>query len=265
MPVVIHPFFRSGRPLVFAHRGGAGLAPENTLTAFDTGLAQGADGLELDVHLSRDGVVVVHHDPTLDRTTDHTGGIGRLTAAELARVDAGFRFSRDGAYPFRGQGIGVSTLTAVLARYRNTRIIVEMKQDEAALARATLAVIREADAVDRVCLGAFGSRVLGAARALEPAIASGASRLEVRWALWRSRAGWPVRRPRYHAYQVPEISRGRRVVTARFVAHARAADLPVLVWTVDHAEDATRLLGWDVSALITDRPDLIVPVVQGAG
>jgi glycerophosphoryl diester phosphodiesterase len=258
---VTHPFFRAARPLVFAHRGGAGLAPENTLVAFDQGLASGADGLEIDVHLSRDGVVVVHHDPTVDRTTDRRGDIGAFTVAELERMDAGYRFSRSGLFPFRGQGIGVPTLAAVLARYRETRIIIEMKQDDPALAQATVELVRAADAVERVCLGAFGWRVLRAARALEPAVASGASRIEVRWALWRSRIGWPVRHVAYDGYQVPEISKGRRVVSARFVAHARAAGLPVQVWTVDRVEDARRLLGWQVHALITDRPDVIVPLV----
>src|SRR5947209_88539 len=80
---VRHRFFESTRPLVFAHRGGAALAPENTMAAFDNGLALGADGLELDVRLSRDGRVVVHHDRTLDRTTALTGPIGRRSADEL--------------------------------------------------------------------------------------------------------------------------------------------------------------------------------------
>src|ERR671916_49981 len=78
------------RPLVYAHRGGAALRPENTIAAFDHGLALGADGLELDVHLSKDGVVVVHHDASLERTTDARGPLGAYTADELARVDAGY-------------------------------------------------------------------------------------------------------------------------------------------------------------------------------
>ncbi len=88
------PFFRNGRPRVFAHRGGSALAPENTLAAFDTGLRAGADGLELDVHLSADGVPVVIHDDTLDRTTNASGPVASLTAAELARVDAGVAICR---------------------------------------------------------------------------------------------------------------------------------------------------------------------------
>ena len=70
---MLHPFFSSPSPLVFAHRGGSALAPENTLAAFDNGLALGADGLELDLRLSRDGIVVVHHDGMLERTTNLQG------------------------------------------------------------------------------------------------------------------------------------------------------------------------------------------------
>ena len=98
------------RPLVFAHRGGAALAPENTIPAFENGLALGADGLELDVHLSRDGVPVVIHDPTVDRTTERTGAVAGMSAAELAALDAGYRFEKDGARPFRGRGTGVRRL-----------------------------------------------------------------------------------------------------------------------------------------------------------
>ena len=87
------PVFESNRPLVFAHRGGAKLAPENTMPAIDNGMSLGADGLEIDVQLSADGIPVVIHDQTLDRTTDRTGPVSALTAAELARVDAGFQFS----------------------------------------------------------------------------------------------------------------------------------------------------------------------------
>src|SRR4029079_630424 len=88
-----HPALSFGRPQVFARRGGAALRPENTLLAFDHGLSLGADGLELDVHLSRDGVVVVHHDTTLDRTTNGKGPLAALTADELARLDAAHHFT----------------------------------------------------------------------------------------------------------------------------------------------------------------------------
>src|SRR5262245_49722453 len=123
-PDVPRRFFSSQRPLVFAHRGGAGLAPENTIAAFDNGIALGADGIELDVHLSRDGRLVVHHDRALVRTTNLSGLVSDYTAAELARGDAGYNFQTDGAFPFRGQGLGIPLLADVLVRYRDALIIV---------------------------------------------------------------------------------------------------------------------------------------------
>jgi len=238
-----HPFFASSRPLVFAHRGGSALAPENTIAAFDNGLALGADGLELDVHLSRDGTVVVHHDRTLDRTTALRGPIAARTVDEL-------------------RGAAVPSLAEVLARYREVRIIIEMKVNRAELAAATLDVIRRADAVERVCLGSFGWRVLRAARAIEPRVATSAAREEVRWALYRSWCHWPVSRVAYNGYQVPEVSGSTRVVSPQFVEGAHRAGLGVQVWTVDTEEAARRLMTWGVDALITDRPDLIVPLVR---
>lgn len=240
-----HPFFSSPRPLVFAHRGGSALAPENTIAAFDNGLALGADGLELDVHLSSDGVVVVHHDRLLDRTTSLRGPIASRPVEELRRAD-------------------VPTLAEVLTRYRDPRIIIEMKVNTAALATATIDVVRRAGAVERVCLGSFGLRVLRAARTIEPAIATSGAREEVRWALYRSWVCWPVSGVAYGGYQVPELSGNTRVVSPRFVEYAHDAGLGVQVWTVDTAEQAHRLLEWGVDALITDRPDVIVPLVARA-
>ena len=98
-----HPFQSRAR-LVFAHRGGAKLAPENTLAAFENGMALGSDGFECDVHLSRDGVPVVIHDPTLDRTTDATGAVGHRTADELAAVDAGYHFAPEQGFPVSRAG-----------------------------------------------------------------------------------------------------------------------------------------------------------------
>ena len=239
----MHTFFSSPRPLVYAHRGGAALAPENTMAAFANGLAVGADGLELDVHLSRDGVVVVHHDDTVDRTTAGHGAVASMTALELARLD-------------------VPALADVLARFQEARVVVEMKTNSRELASAVVDVVRRADAVDRVCLGAFGQRVLNAARALEPAIATSAAREEVRWALYRS---W-VRRPSYGApyagFQVPERAGTTQIVSRRFVDVAHRAGLGVHVWTVNDEHDARRLLSWGVDALITDRPDLMVRTVR---
>jgi glycerophosphoryl diester phosphodiesterase len=240
------PFGPSPRPLVFAHRGGSALAPENTIAAFDNGLALGADGLELDVHLSRDGVVVVHHDAALDRTTALRGPVAAQTAADLARHN-------------------VPALADVLARYADVPLVIELKVNTTAFGRAVVEAVRAAGAVGRVCLGSFGLRVIRAVRRLEPALATSAAREEVRWALYRTWCRWPRARVPYTAYQVPEWAGRTRVVSPRFVEYAHRAGVGVQVWTVDAEDDARRLLRWGVDALITDRPDIMVPLARQAG
>jgi glycerophosphoryl diester phosphodiesterase len=265
---------RSSQPLVYAHRGGAALRPENTIAAFDHGLALGADGLELDVHLSKDGIVVVHHDGTLERTTNGRGRVSAFTADELGAMDAGHWFDpqsaqrhrepdADGAsFPFRGKGHGVPRLSKVLSRYPGIPLIIELKVNEPELARRTIDEVRAAGAVDRVALGSFGWRTLRAARQYEPRISTGASREEVRLALYRSWVRWPLRAEAYREFQVPERSGPTRIVSRHFVKHAHRAGLPVKVWTVNDPQDMRRLLEWGVDALISDRPDLAVAAVK---
>ena len=246
--------------VVYAHRGGSKLRPENTIAAFDHGLSLGATGLEFDVHLSRDGVVVVHHDRTLDRTTNGSGPLAALTADELSRLDAGAHFPG-----FAGAAGGVPTLRDVLRRYSSARMIIELKLNDPVLAHKTIDEVRAADAVERVSLGSFGTGVLRAARAYEPRIPTGSSREETRLFLYRSWVRWPVRRPPYREFQVPELAGSIRVVTPRFVRYAHEANCPVKVWTVDEESDMRRLLSWGVDAVISDRPDIAVRVVRGRG
>ena len=230
-------------PLVYAHRGGAALRPENTLEAFDHGLDCGADGLEFDVHLSRDDVVVVHHDDTLDRTTTGTGRLADRTVAELA-------------------DLRVPTLSEVLTRYPRIPIIVEIKVDRIALVRGVIDQLRRHGAIERAAIGSFYSRPLAEARKYEPRIRTGASKEETRWALYRSWIGWPLNSVPYQEFQVPERSGLTKIVSPTFVQYAHRAKLPVKVWTVNEPDDMHRLLDWGVDALITDRPDVAARVVN---
>jgi glycerophosphoryl diester phosphodiesterase len=252
--------FEATHPLIFAHRGGAKLAPENTLAAFARGVSCGADGLELDVHLSRDGVPVVIHDPTLERTTNGTGPVAARTAAELASLDAGASFGAADGYPFRDRGHGVPTLASVLEQHPQARVIIEMKYGTAPLSRAVVDVVRRLGAHGRVCLGSFQQEAVDAARTLAPEIATSASEPEARWTLYRSWVQWPwmPRRP-YAAFQVPERAGRLRVVSPAFVRQVHRERQVVQVWVVDSETDAWRLLNWGVDGLISDRPDLIVP------
>lgn len=228
---------------MFAHRGGAKIGPENTMAAFDRGLAAGADGLELDVHLSRDGIVVVHHDAALDRTTRARGLLKDRTAAELAALD-------------------VPALRDVLARHPTIGIIIELKEAGPALATAVVDEVRRAGAVGRVCVGSFSLSALRAARAAAPDMMTSGAPFEVRVALYKSWCGLSPGRVPYGAFQVPETSGSTRVVSPRFVQLAHKAGIAVQVWTVDAPDDIRRLLSWGVDGIISDRPDVAAEVVK---
>ena len=250
-------------PIIYAHRGGAALRPENTIEAFDHGIAHGAEGLEFDVHLSKDGIVVIHHDDTLERTTSGRGRVADYTADELGRIDAGHHFTDGhGAFPFRGRDIGIPTLSSVLRRYPNARLIIELKVAGPELAQRVVDDVRAADAVERVAIGSFFPDALETVRRYEPAIATGAAKEETRWALYRSWAGLSIGATPYREFQVPEWSGLTPIVTRRFVNAAHRSGIPVKVWTVNGADAMRRLLAKGVDALITDRPDLARAVLS---
>ncbi len=252
------------RVVAIAHRGGSLLRPENTLVAFDHAVSLGVDGLECDVQLSRDGEVVVIHDPTVQRTTDGTGAVTDFTADELSRLDAGARFGSGSDWPYRGQGVGIPTLRSMLSRYATTPMIVEVKGDRPEIADRALTLIREAGAEDRVILAGFSPAVLAHVRRVAPHIPTSGSRLEVQSAKLRSYFGIKPRLTGFRVLQVPFLFRGRRVLTRAYVRAARRAGVPVHSWIVDQPEVLRTIIGWGVTGLISDRPDLAVGAARSA-
>jgi glycerophosphoryl diester phosphodiesterase len=222
---------------VVAHRGASGEYPENTLLAFAKGLEQGADAVELDVRASADGVPVVMHDATLERTTSGAGPVAHRTVAELGRVDA-------------GAGEAVPTMAQVLERFPATPLLIEIK--EARVAGPLLAVLRTHGAERRVVVASFEAPALAPFKG--SGIARAATRVEVAacW-LW-SRVGLGMRGPGYGLVSVPERSGRLRVVDGGFVARARRARIPVHVWTVNDRAVAERLRRLGVNGVITDYP-----------
>lgn len=253
--------FVSDRPLVFGHRGGAKLGPENTMPAFARGLAAGADGFECDVRRSAEGVPVVIHDATLDRTTDRAGPVSGLSVAELAEVDATCRFQPppDVAGPVpRG---GIVPLAEVLGAFPRARVIVEVKDDSAELARAVADVVRRAGVASRVCVGSFHRGVVRTIRAHAPELTTSASQPEARALLLRSHLRWPrLGRAPFFAVQVPEVAGRLRVASPGFFRQVHREGCVAQVWTVDRPDDVRRLFAWGADGVITDRPDLLVPV-----
>ena len=260
------PYTRHEGPLFFAHRGGSLLAPENTLMAFDLGAKLGADALELDIQETRDGELVVIHDTTLDRTTDARGPVGDFTLDELRRLDAGYRFSPDGAatFPFRGQGLTIPTLREVFARFPDLRVNIDLKESNPARERRLWELIQEHEAQDRTLVASGDEHTpIVRFRALTGGrVATSASGDEIRNFLlcsWCGVTRWM--RPAYVALQVPETWRGLRVVSPRFIAAAHRHGLDVHVWTVDDRAAMKRLLAWGADGVMTDRPDVLAQVM----
>lgn len=260
-----HPFLEGLRPtLHIAHRGGAALAPENTMVAFRQAVERwGTDMLEIDVHLTRDGEVVVCHDPTLDRCTDATGPVAGWTWAALEAVDAGYRFTPDGrTYPFRGQGVHIPRLVQVLRAFPDLRLNIELKVDSDDLVGAVVDLLRDEDALDRVCIGAELDRVAAKLHAALPEACYFYPRAAAaRWLLGvRTRTGIG-RDPRWHVLDVPVSFRGIGVVDRRTLARARRDGLWVNVWTIDDPHEMRWLRALGVGGIMTDRPDLLREVL----
>lgn len=248
-------------PVAIAHRGGSGLRPENTLAAFDNAVSLGVDALECDVHLSRDGEVVIIHDATLERTTDATGPVEGRTADELYRIDAGFRFGPDRGLPFRDQGIGVPRLSTLLRRHPRTPVIVEIKGESPATAGRVIDTVRECGAEDRVIFAGFSQAVLSAVRQRSATYVTNASRPEVLSAMRRSYLWLPPRPSGCRVFQLPLALQGRRVLTRHLARVLRRGGMPIHAWIIDDEAQMRMLIEWGVTGLISDRPDRAVPLV----
>jgi glycerophosphoryl diester phosphodiesterase len=241
----------AAKPVV-AHRGYAAHAPENTLEALRRAVIAGADALEIDVQLTRDGHVVLFHDLTVDRTTNGRGAVAALTLAELRRLDAGYRFSADGgrSFPWRARGVVVPTLGEVLEEFAHMPLIIELKTVPAAPVARRL--LERHAAASRTLVGSFFDRALAVFRG--SGFAHAASRAEVvRLYARAALPGAPARLP-YHALCIPPVFRGLPVPVMRLARLARAAGVRTHVWTVDEPGRARRYWEGDVNAIITNDP-----------
>jgi glycerophosphoryl diester phosphodiesterase len=259
------PYLDAPRPLAFAHRGGAAVAPENTLWAFQRAVDAGFRHLETDVHLTRDGELVTIHDPTVERTTDGVGLVRRLTLAELRRLDAGHRFTVDGVtFPFRGRGLRIPSLAEVLDLHPEVRVNIEIKERSPAALRAVWGFIHHHGVHDRVLVASEHAPVIAAFRRLAKgrvATSAGASEILRFWLQTRLRVG-PRRRPDFDALQVPATHGRLTVVDPAFVANAHRHGLDVHVWTIDEPAQMRRLLALGVDALMTDHPERLLTVLR---
>jgi len=252
---------------LFAHRGASGRLPENTLEAFRAGLDDGAERLELDVHATADGHVVVLHDASLERTTDGHGPVAAMRLAALRRLDAGCRFvAADGDRPYRGRAIRVPTLAELLEACPGVPLNIEIKQEEPAIEEAVLAVLDRYDARAATLLAAEEATIMTRIRAAAPDMLTSASAAEAADFVFRVREGRLADfRPAFVALQVPPEYGGVAVVTPELVEAAHALGVEVHVWTINERAEMDRLLVLCVDAIMTDVPALALDVYRGRG
>lgn len=255
--------FRTDWPVNFAHRGDSAHAPENTLESFRRAVQAGAEGLEIDVHMTRDGRIVVIHDNTLKRTTDGTGYVRNKTLAEIKQLDAGYRFTRDGSYPYRGEGLRVPTLEEVFREFPGVAVNVEIKEDQPKVEEAVLRAVREAGAQKRTLVAAQRHAVIKRFREVAgDEISTSASGREIRTFYLLSRLGLQnLLRPDYDALQIPDSYRGVKVATPKFIEAAHSRGVRVDVWTIDEPDKMRRLLDLGVDVIMTNRPGTLQEVL----
>jgi glycerophosphoryl diester phosphodiesterase len=262
--VTAKPYLALRRPWLVAHRGGAALAPENTLPAFDLAARLGADAFETDVHLAADGAVVVFHDDETSRLTGAPGTIEERTLAEVRALDAGFSFTPDGgrSFPWRGRGASPPTLAELLARHPGTRVNVEAKRDDPALARALARAVRDAGAVDRVCLGSQHDAAGELLRQLLPEachfLPETAATCHVMAARSPGSTGCPEG---WDVADLPHRMGDLVVLDRATIAALHGRGLAVFAWTVDEEADMRDLVGAGIDGIMTDRPDLLARVL----
>ena len=241
-------FLDHKRTLNIAHRGASGVAPPNTLAAFEKAVELGADGIEFDVHLSADGVPVVIHDFTVDGTTDGSGRVANLTLAQLKQLDAGSSFDP----AFADQRI--PTLKEVLETFGSRLLLnIELKSfnlSDNGLEQAVIAQIRQHDLNSRAIISSFNPVSLRRVKKIAPHIPVGL--------LYALNLPLPLRlawlAPLFpHEARHPE----RTMVNARYVAWARRHGYRVNVWTVNDPDEMCRLVGLGVDSIITDVPDVL--------
>lgn len=218
-----------------------------------------ADILELDVHATRDGRIVVLHDSTVDRTTDGKGPVGELPWDAVREMDAGYRFrDRRGDHPFRGRGVRIPLLDEVLEAFPRARLNVELKAGDAA--RGTVEAVRRHGAEERVLVAATYEADRRSVRGYPGPW--GASRRQIGlFTLLHRLSGGSLYTPGADALQVPLTWRGIPILTGRFLAEAHRRNLPVHVWTVDDPAEMRRLLALGVDGIQSDRPDLLARVL----
>jgi glycerophosphoryl diester phosphodiesterase len=254
--------------LNYAHQGGAAEMPSSTLVALHRAVEVGAHALELDVHCTSDGHLVVCHDATVDATTEGTGRIAAMTLADLQKLDNAYRFGPDEGFPYRGQGHRIVTLDEVLEAFGSTLLNLDIKETAPTVPPyedKLAATLRRFGRSDDVIVASFLDGATEAFSTFAPEVSTSAGTMATAqfWAAVQNDDEPPPMR--HHALQVPPDYEGTVIVDDRFVTRAHDAGLAVHVWTIDDPAEMERLVALGVDGIMTDRPSVLAEVLSRTG
>lgn len=248
------PYLEHDGLLAFAHRGGAGAWPENTMPAFQGAVDLGYRYIETDVHATRDGVLLAFHDDHLDRVTDATGCIAEMDYADVKKARIA------GTEP-------IPLMAELLSAWPDIRINIDPKRDNAA--EPLIKLLKDSGALERVCVTAFsGRRIAGIREALGPRLCTGMGPLStgrLRFASWAGPAGFLLGGFVEGCAQIPIEQYGIRLVDEALVGKAHELGLQVHVWTIDDEAEMRRLIDLGVDGIMTDEPALLRKVLIEKG
>lgn len=247
----MHQIEQLPKPIIFAHRGASRYAPENTIYAFERAISLGAAAIELDCMLSKDGIPVVIHDHTLERTTNGNGRVDEHTANDLLRLDAGSHFSEE----FKGEKVPL--LEEVLQRFgRHLLINIEMKNGHApfnALVPVVVELVMRLEMTDSVLFSSFNPLNLVQLKKRLPTAC-------VALLVDESFIGRKLASPAFQMVSPEYINPSRAFITQDFIAKEHARGRQMNVWTVNDAQEASRFVEWGVDGLITDDPQILTAI-----
>lgn len=263
-PVASHSYFNPDKFMVIAHRGGRSLGPESTLYTFQRAVQAGVDVIEIDLHSTKDGRLVIIHDSTVNRTTNGHGSVDSYILKDLQALDAAYRWSPDGGrtYPLRGKGITIPTLAEAFTALPAIRMNIEIKESKPEVVARLCDLIRKFKKSDRVMIASFDASQLNRFRSRCPQVATSVGTREafifyaIQWAHLEN-----IYSPPAQALQVPEHYGRIQVITPHFLKAAHARNLRVHVWTVNDPQHMQRLLKLGVDGIMTDYPEKLIALL----
>ncbi len=239
--------------MLYAHRGSTLLAPENTIPAFDIALKYGADVMEIDVRLSRDGEVIVIHDERVDRTCNARGRVLDMGLAELKKLDAGYHFTDMEGRSYRGNGTQLLTLADLFDLLPHTAINVDIKDNSKDAAWAVAKVIERSNRIDNVNVGSFHEQAVAHFRKRLPEVTTAGTRSETAHLYFKRGLYKTIA---FEYLQIPMRYFGIPLATRSFIQHASQRDIKTVFWTINKVEDMQLLIDRKVTGLVTDRMDI---------